>query len=106
MLRPSVPGERAGSYHGRRLISMHRQADVVFGQRLRGGARTDYMLEFGKLPALIERIVVVEAMQHGSHPPGKALHFPDADKEGLRIFPEQAFLSRAIELSEGPRQNT
>src|SRR6266571_2498057 len=73
-------------------MSMHRQADVVFGQRLRGGARTDYILELGKLPALIERIVVVEAMQHGSHPPGKTLHFrrgpsrtPNISRAGLFV---------------------
>jgi hypothetical protein len=58
--------------------SIERQADVIFGEGLRGSARAGDVVQFGELAALIEGIVVFEAVQHGSHPPRKALHFPDA----------------------------
>src|SRR5260370_24562622 len=82
-----------------------RQADVVFGQRLRSGPRTGEIFEFGKLPALVEGVVVMETMQHRSHPPGKTLHFPDPVETSLRIFVEPVRAARAVELGKRAREN-
>ena len=66
-------------------MGSQRKADIVLGQRLSGGAGGDDVLELGKLPPSVERRVVVETVEHRSHPPGKALRFPDAAKTDLRV---------------------
>src|SRR5688500_17683398 len=58
----------------------HWQTDVVLGKGGGGGARARHVIEFGELPAAVERARLVEAVQEGGHPPGKALRLPDTAK--------------------------
>src|SRR5580693_10764725 len=85
--------------------SFHRQSDVVFGQRLRRCARTGHTIQFGELAALIEGVFIRKAVQHGSHPPGEALYFPDAPQANFRIIVEQVAASRGIKVLESPGEN-
>src|SRR5260370_8274862 len=80
----------------RRLVSLsspqigkssvvHWQTNVVLGQGLRSSARTGDVVKFGDLAALVERVVTRKAVQHGSHPPGKSLPFPNAAHANLKL---------------------
>src|SRR5258705_10122725 len=97
----------------RRLISLsstrigkssvvHWQTNVVFGQGLRSSARTGDVVEFGDLAALVERVVARKAVQHGSHPPGKSLHFPNAAQADLRVTFEQLRFSFRVKFRKRP----
>lgn len=82
----------------------HRKADVIFSERLGRGAGTGHVIQFGELAAMVERILLWETMQHGSHPPREALHFPDTTQADLRIVMEQVIASSGIKMFESPRQ--
>src|SRR5438128_3529239 len=61
------------------------QTDVIFCERGCGGAGACDVVEFGELTAAIEFGVFREFVQQGSHPPGKALDFPDAAQTNFRV---------------------
>src|SRR5450432_3316015 len=106
--RPSAEADRL--YETGRAVScgesllgvpLHRQADIVFRQGLRGGARAGDVVEFGKLPAMIEGIVAGETMQHGGHPPGEALNFPDSAQTDFGVGVEKLRIAGLVETIEG-----
>src|ERR1700722_1085678 len=76
------------------------QADVILCKAGHGGARAGYVVELGELAALIEDIVRVEAVEHGRHPPGEALRFPDAAKARFGVALKNAGLSCLVKLRE------
>src|SRR3712207_2694942 len=55
---------------------VHGQAHVVLGEARRRGPRRRHVVELGELHTVLELVFVVEAVQHGRHPPGEALHPP------------------------------
>src|SRR6266478_358821 len=65
--------------------SRQREADVVLRERLRRGARADYIFQLGELTALVECVFVLESMQHRGHPPREPLHFPYAAQTRLGV---------------------
>src|SRR5215831_405106 len=81
----------------------HRQADVVFGERLRGGARAGDVVEVGELTPVVEGMVVGEAVEKLSHPPGEALDFPDAAQANRGISGEQIEAAARVESTQGFR---
>jgi len=83
----------------------HRQTDVVFGERLRGGARAGDVVEVGELTPVVEGMVVGEAVEKLSHPPGEALNFPDAAKANRGISGEQIEAAARVERTQGFRQD-
>src|SRR3984885_15261845 len=88
----------------RRLFLFHRKADVIFRETPGRCPRTGYVVEFGELAALVERIFIRKAMQHRSHPPRESLHFPDAPQADIRIGIEQVAAASVIKVLESPRQ--
>src|SRR6202050_5886141 len=58
-------------------VLFERQAYVVLGERLRGGARAGNVIQLRELPTLVEGVLVGKEMQHRGHPPGEALYLPD-----------------------------
>ena len=59
-----------------------RLADVVLGQGERLGFRSHDVVELRELDAVLERRVVVEAVEHRGHPPGEMLGAPDPLQRG------------------------
>src|ERR1035438_9538487 len=85
-------------------FSLQRKSHIVLCQGLGCRSRTGYVVQFGELAALVEGILIREAMEHGSHPPREPLHFPNAPQADLRIGVEQVTTSSVIKLLEGPRE--
>src|ERR1039458_6282357 len=83
-------------------LSFHRKADVVFREGLGCCSRTGHVVQFGELAAVVEGLLIREAVEHGSHPPREPLHFPDAAQADLRISIEQVATSRVIKMLERP----
>jgi hypothetical protein len=44
-------------------------------------------------------------VQYGSHPPGKALHLPDAPQTSFGVMIQELSFSGSVVLSNGPCQN-
>ena len=86
-------------------LSFHRKANVVFREGLGCGSRTGYVVQFGELAAMIEGVLIREAMEHGSHPPRKALHFPNAPQAGVRVLVEETPAALLVESAQRPRQH-
>jgi len=56
---------------------------------LGGGAGAGDVVEFGELAAVVEGIVIGEAVENLGHPPGEALDFPDAAEAGGGVLSEE-----------------
>jgi hypothetical protein len=76
---------------------LHGKADIILGQRLRCGSGTGDVIEFRELTPLIKGIAFVP-MQHGSHPPGKALDTPDTPKTHHGILIQQIGASQGVKM--------
>src|SRR4029077_11861467 len=61
------------------------QADIILREDLRCCPRTGDVIQLRQLPAVVEAVFAVETVEHGSHPPRKALGLPDAPLRDLRI---------------------
>jgi len=102
-----LPGEVIRRLPSRRItddeFSFHRETDVILRESLGCGSRTGHVIQFGKLAAMVEGILIWKAMQHGSHPPREPLHFPDAPQAHFRIGVEQVATSSVTRMLESPR---
>ena len=76
---------------------LHGKADIILGQRLRCGSGTGDVIEFRELTPLVKGIAFVP-MQHGSHPPGKALDTPDTPKTRDGILIQQIGASQTVKM--------
>jgi hypothetical protein len=83
------------------IPSVQRQADIVFGEGLGGGAGAGDVVEVGELAAVVERIVTGETVEELGHPPGETLNFPDAAEAGCGILREKVGTGVCIESAEG-----
>src|SRR4051794_30036176 len=84
-INPAIASRR-GTKSGMALVSLvQRQPDVVLGQAGHGGFRVDEILEIGNPAALVEWRVVSVPVQHGGHPPRKALRPPGPSQAALRV---------------------
>ena len=80
---------RRGSGHSFSPGKSNGNASIVLRERGGGGARRSHLIEFRQLPAIIEAVAALEAVQHGRHPPGEMLRAPDAAQADLGIAFEQ-----------------
>jgi hypothetical protein len=103
-----LPGEVIRRLPSRRItddeFSFHRETDVILRESLGCGSRTGHVIQFGKLAAMVEGILIWKAMQHGSHPPREPLHFPDPPQAHFGIAVEQVATSTVIKMLESPCQ--
>jgi len=67
---------------------------------LGGGAGSGDVVEFGELAAVVEGIVIGEAVEELGHPPGEALDFPDAAETGGGVLGEEIGGAGGIERAE------
>src|SRR5437899_6183508 len=77
-----------------------RHPDVAFGQRGLKRARMRNLIQLRVLQPLLERIIVVEAMQHRRHPPGKMLGGPYTFERDGRILFEPIARPERIKLCQ------
>ncbi len=70
-----------------------------------GGARTGDVVQLGKLTAVVECVVVAEAVKHRCHPPGEALDLPDTAETGGGIGVEKSPVARLVEIDESVGQD-
>src|SRR5450432_4058198 len=89
-LAPSFGGRVSGNRGGqppkcssRRAVEW--QPDIVFRQGSGPGARSRHVVELRELNPVLERVRLVESVEHGGHPPRESLRLPNSAKRGRRI---------------------
>src|SRR3712207_9250810 len=65
--------------------SPERHADVVLGERCGRGDRARDQVQLRELALLVELARVLEAVQHGGHPPGEVLRPPHPPQRRFRV---------------------
>src|SRR5215469_8277448 len=85
--------------------SIEWQSDIVLGKRSRSGAGTGKVAEVSEMDLVREVVFLGEAMQHGSHPPGKALDTPDAFQAALRIASQFLFIFVFVEFHQAASEH-
>src|SRR6516162_971053 len=77
---------------------VERQSHVVFGKHCRSGARTRYIVELRQMNVMRESRFVLEAVQHGSHPPRESLAFPNAAQAALSVLANPLAFSTLVQI--------
>src|SRR5690606_37752991 len=86
------------SLHSRLIL--HRQADVVFGERGGSGPGAGDVVQVGELAPQVVGAGVVVVMQQGGHPPREALRFPDPTQADGRVALQSIAAAGGVVIAE------
>src|SRR5207249_1460655 len=101
---PAVCKQATRSEGGITAGSYSVEADVVLGERGRGGLGACHVPELRELQPQVEQ-VVAEAVQHRGHPPGEVLRSPDAPQALRRVTVEEVVAAAAVVTHERLRED-
>ena len=75
--------KRLQNHYSTPLQRIKRKTYVILRERGRRGPRTGDVVQLRQMQMIRVAVLILETMEHGRHPPGKALHLPNAPQTNL-----------------------